>query len=144
MSNVIEVGHFYPFPPDTVWKVLTTPDLHARWWASGDVRPIVGHKFELDMGKWGKQPCEIIDVEKERLLVYKFAMGSLDTIISWRLMPEGDGTRLSLGHEGFNLDTPMGQRAFEGMKSGWPGVLVWLEKTISQTEEGTCRSGLNS
>lgn len=24
-------------------------ELHAKWWAAGDVRPVVGHEFTLDM-----------------------------------------------------------------------------------------------
>ena len=117
--------------PEKVFNALTDPVLHAQWWAPGDVRPIVGHKFELDMGKWGRQPCEVLEVEPERLLKYLFATGVLDTIITWRLTPEGSGTRLTLIHEGFNLDTPMGRQAYEGMKSGWPNVLTRLATALS-------------
>ncbi len=120
---IIHMEKLYPHPPSAVWRALTDPELHARWWAAGDVRPIVGHRFTLDMGPFGRQPCEVLAVEHERLLQYRFAAGSLDTIITWRLAAEGTGTRLSLTHEGFNLDSPMGRAAFEGMKPGWPAVL---------------------
>jgi uncharacterized protein YndB with AHSA1/START domain len=125
-SAVIQLDHVYAHPPSAVWKALTTPELHAKWWAAGDVRPVVGHRFTLDMGPWGQQPCEVLAVEPERLLQYRFAAGTLDTTITWHLKPEGTGTRLTLIHEGFNLDSPMGRRAFEGMKPGWPGVLARL------------------
>ncbi|RKH70419.1 SRPBCC family protein [Corallococcus aberystwythensis] len=123
---IIQLDHVYAHPPSAVWKALTDPVLHAKWWAAGDVRPIVGHRFTLDMGAWGQQPCEVLAVEPERLLQYLFATGTLDTTITWRLTPEGTGTRLTLTHEGFNLDSPMGRRALEGMKQGWPGVLARL------------------
>ena len=126
----IELEHVYAQPPAAVWRALTEPELVARWWAAGDVRPIVGHRFELDMGKWGKQPCEVLEVEPERLLRYRFSAGRLDTIVTWRLAPEGAGTRLRLTHEGFNLDSPMGWQAFEGMKPGWPRVLARLEMVL--------------
>lgn len=129
-TAVIAMDYFYPHAPAAVWKALTTPDLHARWWAAGDVRPIVGHRFDLDMGQWGKQSCEVIAVEPERLLVYRFAAGVLDTVVMWRLEPEEAGTRLFLRHEGFNLDTPMGRQALEGMRSGWPSVLRRLEDVL--------------
>lgn len=83
----------------------------------------VGHRFTLDMGPFGQQPCEVLEVDPERLLRYRFAAGTLDTLITWRLAPEGQGTRLTLTHEGFNLDSPMGRAAFEGMRNGWPAVL---------------------
>ena len=122
----IQANHFYSHPPSAVWKALTDPALHARWWAAGDIRPIVGHKFELDMGRWGEQPCEVLEVQPERLLKYRFATGSLDSIITWELAPEGAGTRLKLTHEGFDLDSPLSRAAFEGMKPGWPQVLARL------------------
>jgi uncharacterized protein YndB with AHSA1/START domain len=96
------------------------------------VRPIVGHRFELDMGKWGKQPCEVLEVEPHRRLRYRFAAGTLDTIITWQLVPEGPGTRLELTQEGFDLDSPMSRQAFEGMKPGWPRVLERLESLLGE------------
>ena len=69
---VIQVDHVYAHQPSAVWRALTDPALHARWWAAGDVRPIVGHRFDLDMGKWGKRPCEVLEVEPERLFRYRF------------------------------------------------------------------------
>lgn len=139
--NVIELDHLYAHPPSAVWRALTTPELHARWWAAGDVRPIVGHRFELDMGSWGKQPCKVLTVEPERLLSYLFAAGSLDTTITWRLMPEAAGTRLSLRHEGFNLDTPMGRQALQGMGAGWPAVLERLARALDDSLDITSRDG---
>jgi uncharacterized protein YndB with AHSA1/START domain len=131
-AGVIETDHWYAHPPAAIWKALTDPALHAKWWAGGDVKAVVGHRFDLDMGKWGKQPCEVIAVEAERLLAYRFATGTLDSTITWRLVPEGAGTRLTLRHEGFNLDSPMGRQALEGMKPGWPRILAHLDKVISE------------
>ena len=62
-------------------------------------------------------------VEHERRFSYRFAEPTLNTIITWELAPEGRGTRLTLIHEGFDLDSPMARRAYEGMKPGWPGIL---------------------
>jgi uncharacterized protein YndB with AHSA1/START domain len=127
---VIRLEHFYAAPPSAVWRALTDPELHARWWATGDVKPVVGHRFQLDMGAWGKQPCEVVAVEPERLLRYRFATSSLDTIITWQLTSEGSGTRLTLTQEGFDLESPMGRQAYEGMKRGWPGILAGLDSAL--------------
>jgi uncharacterized protein YndB with AHSA1/START domain len=131
---IIRVDHFYSHPPSKIWKALTDPALVARWWAAGNIKPVVGHRFDLDMGQWGKQPCEVLQVEHEQLLKYRFAAGILDTIITWRLLREGCGTRLELTHEGFNVDSPLGRKAFEGMKPGWPQMLTRLE--IALESEG--------
>ena len=121
--GMIQISDYIPHSPARVWKVLTDPDLHAQWWAAGDVKAEVGHRFTLDMGSWGQQPCEVIAVEPERLLSYSFAPGTLNTTITWRLEPEGAGTRLLFEHKGFDLDSPLGRAAYEGMGRGWPGLV---------------------
>lgn len=122
----IVLSHTYRQGPAAVWRALTDPAVHARWWAVGDVRAEVGHRFTLDMGGFGQQRCEVIAVEPERLLRYRFAEGVLDTTITWTLHAEGTGTRLELCHEGFDLDSPMGRQALNGMSKGWPGILARL------------------
>lgn len=131
--DVIQLTQFIPFPPSRVWAALTDSELHAKWWAAGDVQPVIGHRFTLDMGAWGQQPCEVLAVERERLLSYSFAPDTLDTTITWRLEAEGDGTRLSLTHKGFDLDSPLGRKAVEGMGRGWPDVLARIEPAIVES-----------
>ncbi|MFO0596335.1 MAG: SRPBCC domain-containing protein [Myxococcaceae bacterium] len=131
MTATIKLDHFYAHPPARVWKALTDPQLHAQWWAPGDVRAVVGHRFELDMGRWGMRPCEVLAVEPERLFRYRFATGSLDTTLTWELVPEGSGTRLRMTHEGFDLESDQGRQAHDGMKGGWPTVLKRLETSLN-------------
>lgn len=121
--GVIRQSRSVPYPPADVWRALTDPVVHARWWAAGDVKADVGHRFMLDMGPYGRQACDVIAAEPERLLSYRFAPGTLNTTITWRLEPEGIGTRLSLEHAGFDLNSMMGKMAFDGMGAGWPMIL---------------------
>ncbi|MCB9545323.1 MAG: SRPBCC domain-containing protein [Myxococcales bacterium] len=125
-ATAIELERQLPFPPAAVWAALTEPGLHARWWAAGDVRPVPGHRFELDMGAFGAQACEVLAVEPERLFSIRFAVGQLDSTLTWRLTPAEDGTRLGLVHGGFNLEQESGRRALAGMGRGWPSVLQRL------------------
>lgn len=129
----IRVEHVYAAAPSAVWRALVTPELLAAWWAPGDIRAEVGHSFHLDMGPWGKQPCEVLEVLPEKKLVFSFAKGSLDTTLTFTLEPSGTGTRLVLEHAGFDLESPLAKRAFEGMRSGWPGVLARLEPVLTRT-----------
>jgi uncharacterized protein YndB with AHSA1/START domain len=115
-----------------VWQALTTPEIHPRWWAAGDVKPEVGHRFTLDMGKFGQQPCEVLAVEPERLFSYLFAPGLLNTTITWRLEPEAEGTLLHLEHSGFDLNSPMGKMAHDGMSTGWPQILARIDPALNQ------------
>lgn len=120
-----------PHPPARVWTALTDPAVHATWWAAGDVRPVLGHRFTPDIGQWGQQACAVLAVGPGRLLSYSFAPGTLDTVITWRLTPEGDGTRLLLEHRGFGLDSPMGRAAHAGMGAGWPAVLARMAPAVA-------------
>ncbi|MFB7102157.1 SRPBCC family protein [Streptomyces hydrogenans] len=131
-SGTITCEKFLPHPPAAVWRALTDPGLHARWWAAGDIKPVVGHRFTLDMGNFGSQPCEVTAVEDGRLLAYRFAEGTLDTTLTWSLRPEGEGTLLVLTHAGFDLDSPMGRQAYEGMGKGWPHVLNRLPGALDK------------
>jgi len=129
--TAVECDEFLPHPPAAVWKALTQPELMARWWVAGDIQPLVGHRFTLDMGAWGTQSCEVTAVEPERLLEYTFAESVLDTTITWRLVPEGTGTRLFLRHAGFDLDSPLGRQAYDGMGAGWAGVIAAIGRTLT-------------
>jgi uncharacterized protein YndB with AHSA1/START domain len=129
-AGVIRHERHVAQPPSRVWAALTDPALQAKWWAAGDVRPEVGHRFTMDMGAWGQQQCQVLAVEPERLLSYSFAEGVLDTTITWRLEPEGEGTLVTLEHAGFDLGSPMGERAYQGMGAGWAALLARIEPAL--------------
>jgi uncharacterized protein YndB with AHSA1/START domain len=133
----IRVSEVLPHPAARVWRALTEPAQLARWWAAGDVRPMVGHRFTMDMGSWGQQPCEVLAVQPLRLLSFAFAPDTLHTAITWRLDAEGtDTTRLTLEHAGFELEDVAGLRAHEGMGKAWPEVLGRLGAMLAATAPG--------
>jgi uncharacterized protein YndB with AHSA1/START domain/DNA-binding transcriptional ArsR family regulator len=115
-TATISVDQFIAAAPAKVWRGLTEPELHARWWAPGDIAATVGHRFHLEMPGWGSIACEVLDVEPERRFVYTF---NGTWTLSWSLVPEGTGTRLLLEHSGFDFDTPRDRAAFERMGPGW-------------------------
>ncbi|MFA1539929.1 SRPBCC family protein [Actinomadura monticuli] len=121
----INVDEFLPHPPAKVWRALTEPELMARWLMPNDFEPVVGHRFTFaakpipNVGFDGTIACQVTDVDKERLLRITWNGGGLDTTVTWRLVPEGRGTRLFIEHAGFDLDDPVDAHAFRGMGSGW-------------------------
>jgi uncharacterized protein YndB with AHSA1/START domain len=127
--ETISVDQFVARPPTIVWRTLTEPDLLARWWAPGDIAPVVGHEFHLDMPGWGQVPCRVLEVEPEARLVYTFGEWTL----VWRLVAEGSGTRLLLDHEGFDLDDRGHRFAFDNMGPGWRDEV--LPRLVSLAEE---------
>jgi uncharacterized protein YndB with AHSA1/START domain len=81
----------------------------------------------------------VLEVEHERLLKYRFATGTLDTAITWQLIPENGGARLRLIHEKFNLDSSLGRKALEGMKPGWPKIFARDSKLYLKDERSNNR-----
>lgn len=122
-----------PQPPAHVWRALTEPAFVSKWWAEGDIRPEVGHRFSLDMGAFGQQACEVKAVEPEKLFVYDFGIGILDTTITWRFESTDEGTRLHFEHSGFDVDSPMGKQALAGMSGGWPMILGRLAGVLDES-----------
>ncbi len=133
MTETIHVDQFLPQPPEKVWRMLTEPERLARWWAAGDVRAEVGHRFTLDMGRWGVVPCTVTLVERQREFAYTFAEDTMGWTITWRLVAEGTGTRLFLEHGGFDLSDPAHENAFTNMPRGWAGsVLPRLARELEE------------
>ena len=135
-EGVISLDQWIPQSPARVWRALTDPSLLARWWAAGDISPVPGHRFNLDMGAWGNQPCRVLEVDPGKSISYTFAEGALDTIISWTLEPDGTGTRLHLVHSGFDLDSPDGRVSYAGMGRGWPGVVERIAHILEASGPG--------
>ncbi|MFF1830517.1 SRPBCC domain-containing protein [Paenarthrobacter sp. NPDC058040] len=129
-ENTIRLERTFAHSPEAVWAALTTPDLLAKWWAPGDIAPVVGHRFTMDMDRWGQQQCEVTAVEPGKSITFVFAEGVLDTTITWALEATENGTTLHFEHAGFNVDTPMGRTAIEGMGNGWPGLIARIDEVL--------------
>ncbi|GAB3456924.1 SRPBCC family protein [Actinophytocola sediminis] len=112
MSRTIMVDQFLAKPLAVVWRSLTEPDRLARWWAAGDIAPVVGHRFTLAMPGWGEVPCTVTEVAPGERLSYTFAEDTMGWTLTWRVVAEGTGTRLFLEHRGFDLDDPRHASAY--------------------------------
>jgi uncharacterized protein YndB with AHSA1/START domain len=129
----IVVEELLPHAPETVWKLLTSAELIARWLMPNDFKPVGGHRFNFrtkPMGEWdGVIDCEVLEVVPNRKLVYSWKGGSdrnpgygskLDTVVTWTLTPVGEATRLRLVHAGFRPG--VNDSAYEAMRPGWRHV----------------------
>lgn len=126
--DAIHVDQFLPHSPARVWRALIDPEMLARWLMPNDFAPVVGHTFTFQAQPMpavnfaGVIHCEVLAIEPEQLLRISWADHSgsgLDSTVTWRLEPEGRGTRLLLEHAGFDPDEPIQQMARRGMDAGW-------------------------
>jgi uncharacterized protein YndB with AHSA1/START domain len=120
-----------PHLPEKVWRALTDPVLLAEW-----LLPVVELKLEPGAaftfktqpypGWDGTVNCRILEIEAHRKLSYTWAVGDMDTVVTFALTPTASGTRLSLVHSGFKPDQ---KQNFNGARYGWKmmgGKLVGL------------------
>jgi uncharacterized protein YndB with AHSA1/START domain len=93
----------YPNRPEEVWRALTNPDDLADWLMENDFAPRIGHKFHFrSKSRFGFErviPCEVVEVDEPRVLSYSW--GSKGSVVTFRLEPVVEGTRLCLEHRGF-------------------------------------------
>ncbi|MCU1415666.1 MAG: Activator of Hsp90 ATPase 1 family protein [Microbacteriaceae bacterium] len=137
--SIIESDLFLPKPPSVVWRALVDPALLARWLMPNDFEPSVGHRFQF----WaepvpGQQfdgviECEVLTLEPERMLAISWVSSGLDSTVTWRLHPEGTGTRLFLTHDGFDDTDPRQVTVKNILGGGWRGHLAGrLEALVAE------------
>ncbi|MCB9758794.1 MAG: SRPBCC domain-containing protein [Alphaproteobacteria bacterium] len=105
MKRDIRLSVTYPHPPARVWRALTTSQAIAAWLMPNDFVPEVGRAFtmrtEPALGFDGVVHCEVLTLEPERSMSWSWRGGPIDTVVTFRLEPEGQGTRLYFEQTGF-------------------------------------------
>ena len=143
----IVVDEVLPHAPETIWKVLTTGELIARWlMAPTGFEPVKGKRFTYQTtpaGAWdGTIHCEVLEVMPNERLAYAWKGGHegnvgygapLSTVVTWTLSRAETGTRVRLVHSGFI--TPRNDTAFKGMSEGWKKVVRNLDSIAREQED---------
>jgi uncharacterized protein YndB with AHSA1/START domain len=93
--------------PERVWKALTTPDGLRCWLAEAVIEPVPGGRMDLNF----RQPAtddfpDTPDCRRQsnEVLVHRpytcfeHTFGHPESVVSWRLVSDGDGTHLTLIH----------------------------------------------
>lgn len=144
----IESDEFLPHRPALVWSALTDPELLGRWLMANDFEARVGHRFTFRtdpvpaQGFTGVIECEVLRVDPPRELAISWASAHLDTTVTWRLVPEGDGTRLFLTHDGFDESDPRQALTMKILGGGWRGHLVGrMRELLVELDAGDQLSG---
>ena len=112
-----------------------------------DFRPAVGHQFTFrtepvpQHGFDGLVHCQVLDLDPPRLLRFSWRGGALDTVVSWRLVPEGAGTRLLITHDGFDDRDPAQRLTMGILGGGWRGHLVERLRALLERGARLARPG---
>lgn len=122
-------------PAEKIWRALTQPHLIEEWLMKSDFKPVVGHKFNLSKQATPEIKvvidCEVLDVEPEKSLTYRWSAYGTDTVVTFTLTPTPDGTTLRVEQAGFPADN---KAAIKGAKASWPQFLAALEELLKRTD----------
>ena len=118
-----EIAH----PPEKIWRALTQPHLIAEWLMKGDVKPLVGHRFDF-RADWGSVDCRVLEVEPHKTLAYTWEAMGLESVVTWTLTPTRTGTHLRMGFR------PDQQQAYQGAKYGWQKFFTNLEEVLARAD----------
>ncbi len=148
--SAIHLVEDYPYPPATVWRALTDPEVVPRWTATGaGARPVgfstePGTRFQF-VGKpkpgWdGIVNCQMLEAIEPSLLRFSWTDngGGDVTEVVYRLTPEGHGTRLDYEHTGFTgpggfvMARLLGRIRRKMLRKGLPPVLADLARQDQQ------------
>jgi uncharacterized protein YndB with AHSA1/START domain len=134
MSNTIRRELRFPQPRDQVWRALTDSATLAEWMHPNDFEPRVGHRFTFHVPKSRSLAdglvvhCEVLICIPPSELVFTWVVnGFLNTRVSYRLEPDGAGTRVRFEHTGFEQE-----QAFKGAEYGWNMMHAKLAKRLEQ------------
>jgi uncharacterized protein YndB with AHSA1/START domain len=113
----IEREAVYAHSPERVWRALVDPAELAAWLMPNDFVAEPGHEFTLDTGEHvGKIQAEVLEIDEPRLLRCRWTGVFGDSVVTFELFPEGDGTRLRVVHDGFADPLPP---VFDDFDEGW-------------------------
>jgi uncharacterized protein YndB with AHSA1/START domain len=142
-THAISVDQVLPYPPEKIWRTLTSSELLAKWLMPNDFVAVVGQKFNFrtrPMGDWdGIVHCEVLTCDPPKLLRYSWkggpdtnpAYGSrLDSTVTWTLSLVEGGTQVRMVHDGFVF--PGNQFAFDAMKPGWGKILDSIARVTAE------------
>jgi uncharacterized protein YndB with AHSA1/START domain len=139
MTSTIQKEMLVPQPREQVWQALTDSSTLAEWMFPNDFAPRIGHHFTFQVPPNPKARfeglvvnCEVLECDPPSRLEFSWSAGGLvDTRVSFRLEPEGEGTRVFLEHAGFDLSVPWGEQALRGAEFGWARMLKNLSRVAA-------------
>ncbi|MCW3847322.1 SRPBCC domain-containing protein [Sphingomonas sp. LB-2] len=133
-TQTVTIEREFPHPPSRIWRALTQPHLIQEWLMRNDFVAVVGHRFNLN-GDWGGTlDCEVLEVEPERSLSYRWDHAHADpaydlkSVVSFTLEPTAGGTLLRMEQEGFR---PEQKAASGGARYGWQQFFGKLETLLA-------------
>jgi uncharacterized protein YndB with AHSA1/START domain len=144
MTRTIQRTVLFPQPREQVWDAIADSETLAEWMFPNNFEPRLGHRFTFHVPPNPKVnfegltvDCEVLECTPPERLVFSWSAGELEgTRVSFRLEPDGAGSRLLFEHSGFELSQTFGEQAFHGAEYGWARMLKQLSEVVTNRPAG--------
>ena len=134
-THTLVIEREMPHPPEKIWRALTQSPLIEEWLMKNDFQPAIGHRFTFratPVPNWnGVIDCEVLVVEPNSRLSYRWGSFGLETVVAWTLTPTKDGTHVRMEHSGFRSET---DASYKGATYGWQKFIGNLERVVGGLE----------
>ena len=140
VNNTVRRELVVPQPREQVWQALTTSAALADWMFPNDFEPRVGHQFTFRVPGNPKLNfdgltvnCEVLECDRPHRLVFTWSAGGavVDTRVSFRLEPDGDGTPSFSSIPASTSPIRTATRRFAAPGYGWGKMLENLRAVIA-------------
>jgi uncharacterized protein YndB with AHSA1/START domain len=140
MTRTIQRELTFPQPREEVWQAIVNSDTLAQWMYSNNFEPRVGHRFTFQVPPNPKTKfdgitiqCEVLECDPPHQLTYAWAAGALtNTRVTFRLEPNGTGTRLFFEHAGFDFTQPYCEPAVKGLEFGYKKIFEQFQAVLKR------------
>jgi uncharacterized protein YndB with AHSA1/START domain len=134
-TRTLVIEREMPHPPEKIWRALTEGVLIQEWLMANDFRPVVGHRFQFratPVPNWdGVIDGEVLVVEPNKTLSYRWCSMGLDSVVAWTLVATGGGTLVRMEQSGFRPDQ---EANYRGANYGWQKFIGDLERVVAELQ----------
>lgn len=134
MKKSVKRELIFAQPPEEVWLAITDSAYLAEWMYPNNFIPRMGHRFTFEIPanpqvkfEGMTVQCEVLKCDAPSELLFSWIAGGVDTLVEYRLVPDGHGTKVLFEHSGFE-----NEQAFTGAGFGWNNMHQKLMALLSK------------
>jgi uncharacterized protein YndB with AHSA1/START domain len=135
------VEQVFDAPVATVWSAITDSEAIKQWFLEFEgFQAKVGCEFQFtgeDKGVKFLHHCKVMEVMPEKRLAYSWRYDGYEgnSLVTFELFPEGNGTRLKLTHAGLETFPKHPSFVRANFERGWTEIIGSLLKSFLEKQQ---------
>ena len=145
LAGIVIVERTFDAPVERVWDAISNNDAMKKWYFKlPEFRAEVGFEFGFEGGPQEKtylHKCKVVEVIPQKKLAYSWRFEGYEgnSMVSFELSPEGNGTKLRLTHSGLNRFVVNDNRDLDAhnFAEGWTDIIGRSLKGFVETQSSS-------